>query len=412
MLENKLEQKRLNCLFLMLLIYPIYNLILVIKQKIGLSFLDNNLMIALYVFVLVYAVTIILRAPVFKRSLLIIFLIYMAIFLLYIVSNPLVKSEFYSTYNWIIYIYFIPISVFVISRIDNWFDLFNNKKYIIISDVILLISFVSKVFFDDDTDYMAFAYDILPFTCIILICAVKYKQKIQWIFSLISLFALGVYGARGALLAFLICGVSIFLLDIYYSGNTKIFINRIIICIGIVVLLCIGVELILPKLVNSSLIESSYVLKRISMGMLSESNAREQIIKSCLEAIYGMGLNINGLYYDRLILPNGLYSHNFILESLLSLGWIFGTCFLIWIFRCLINGFISQSQNGKCVFIFIVSSLFLRYFLSGSIFGEGKFILFMASLMSINKYHVLDNSEEKLSMLAKKSLSKLEGKYE
>ena len=401
MLENKLEQKRLNCLFLMLLIYPIYNLILVIKQKIGLSFLDNNLMIALYVFVLVYAITIILRAPVFKRSLLIIFLIYMAIFLLYIVSNPLVKSEFYSTYNWIIYIYFIPISVFVISRIDNWVDLFDNKKYIIISDVILLISFVSKVFFDDDTDYMAFAYDILPFTCIILICALKYKQKIQWIFSLISLFALGVYGARGALLAFLICGISIFLLDIYYSGNTTIFINRIIMCIGIVVLLCIGVELILPKLVNSNLVESSYVLKRISMGMLGESNAREQIIKSCLEAIYGMGLNINGLY-----------SHNFILESLLSLGWIFGTCFLIWIFRCLINGFISQSQNGKCVFIFIVSSLFLRYFLSGSIFGEGKFILFMASLMSINKYHVLDNREEKLSMLAKKSSSKLEGKYE
>lgn len=102
-------------------------------------------------------------------------------------------------------------------------------------------------------------------------------------------------------------------------------------CIGIVVLLCIGVELILPKLVNSNLVESSYVLKRISMGMLGESNAREQIIKSCLEAIYGMGLNINGLYYDRMILPNGLYSHNFILESLLSLGWIFGTCFLIWI---------------------------------------------------------------------------------
>ena len=48
MLENKLGQKRLDCVFLMLLIYPIYNLILVIKQKIGLSFLDNNLMIVLY----------------------------------------------------------------------------------------------------------------------------------------------------------------------------------------------------------------------------------------------------------------------------------------------------------------------------------------------------------------------------
>lgn len=388
MLENKLRQKRLNCVFLMLLIYPIYNLILVIKQKTGLSFLDNNLMVALYICVLVYAITVILRAPVFKRSFLIIFLIYISIFLLYIVSNPLVKSEFYSIYNWIMYLYFIPISVFVILRIDNWFDLFNNKKYVVISDIILLISFLSKVFFNDDTDYMAFAYDILPFTCIILICAVKYKQKIQWIFSLISLVALGIYGARGALLAFIICGVSIFLLDVYYSSTRTIFVNRIIMCTGIVVLLCIGIDFILPKLVNSSLVENSYVLKRISMGMLGESNAREQIIKSCLEAIYGMGLNINGLYYDRLILPNGLYSHNFVLESLLSLGWIIGTCFLIWIFKCLIKGFISQGQNGKCVFIFIVSSLFLRYFLSGSIFGEGKFILFMASLISINKYYI------------------------
>ena len=390
MLENKLGQKRLNCVFLMLLIYPIYNLILVIKQKIGLSFLDNNLMIVLYICVLVYAITIILRAPVFKRSFMIAFLIYMAILLLYIVSNPLVKSEFYSTYNWIMYLYFIPISVFLISRIENWSDLFNDKKYVIISDIILLISFLSKVFFNDDTDYMAFAYDILPFTCIILICAVKYNQKIQWIFSLISLVSLGVYGARGALLAFLICGVSIFLLDIYYSSTKIIFVNRIIMCIGIVVLLFIGIELMLPKLVNSSLVESSYVLKRISMGMLSESNAREQVIKSCLKAIYSMGLNINGLYYDRLILPNGLYSHNFVLESLLSLGWIFGTYFLIWIFKCLIKGFIMQGQNGKCVFIFIVSSLFLRYFLSGSIFGEGKFILFMASLISINKHYILD----------------------
>lgn len=390
MLENKLRQKRLNCVFLMLLIYPIYNLILVIKQKTGLSFLDNNLMVALYICVLVYAITVILRAPVFKRSFLIIFLIYISIFLLYIVSNPLVKSEFYSIYNWIMYLYFIPISVFVILRIDNWFDLFNNKKYVVISDIILLISFLSKVFFNDDTDYMAFAYDILPFTCIILICAVKYKQKIQWIFSLISLVALGIYGARGALLAFIICGVSIFLLDVYYSSTRTIFVNRIIMCTGIVVLLCIGIDFILPKLVNSSLVENSYVLKRISMGMLGESNAREQIIKSCLEAIYGMGLNINGLYYDRLILPNGLYSHNFVLESLLSLGWIIGTCFLIWILKCLIKGFISQGQNGKCVFIFIVSSLFLRYFLSGSIFGEGKFILFMASLISINKYYILD----------------------
>ena len=75
MLENKLRQKRLNCVFLMLLIYPIYNLILVIKQKTGLSFLDNNLMVALYICVLVYAITVILRAPVFKRSFLIIFLI-------------------------------------------------------------------------------------------------------------------------------------------------------------------------------------------------------------------------------------------------------------------------------------------------------------------------------------------------
>lgn len=390
MTENKLGQKRLNCVFLMLLIYPIYNLILVIKQKIGLNFLDNNLMIALYICVLVYAITVILRAPVFKRSFLIIFLIYISIFLLCIVSNPLVKSEFYSIYNWIMYLYFIPISVFIISRIDNWFDLFKNKKYVVISDIILLISFLSKVFLNDDTDYMAFAYDILPFTCIILICAVKYKQKIQWIYCLISLVALGVYGARGALLAFIICGVSIFLLDVYYSSTRTIFINRIIMCTGIVVLLCMGIDFILPKLVNSSLVESSYVLKRISMGMLGESNAREQIIKSCLEAICGMGLNINGLYYDRLILPNGLYSHNFVLESLLSLGWIFGTCFLIWIFKCLIKGFTSQGQNGKCVFIFIVSSLFLRYFLSGSIFGEGKFILFMASLISINKYYILD----------------------
>lgn len=393
MLEKKLEQRRLNCAFLMLLIYPIYNLLLVSKQYLGEVLSDNNLMILLYTVVLVYATLIILRAPVYKKSFIAIFLIYIAILLLYMVSDPLVKPEFYSTYNWIMYIYFIPVSVFVISRIRNWCELFTNKKYVIIADIILLISLLSKVLLNDGTDYMAYAYDILPFACIVLVCAVKYKQKIQWIFSLVSLIALGIYGARGALLAFLICGILISAVDIYYSNSRQAFINRMFVCVGIIVLLIVGIELVLSKLVNSNLVESSYVLRRISLGMLSESSARELIIKSCLEAIKGMGLNINGLYYDRVILPNGVYSHNFVLESLLSLGWFLGSSFIIWIFSCLIKGYIKQGQDGKCVFIFIVSALFVRYFLSGSIFSEGKFIVLMAVLISLNKYFIIDESE-------------------
>lgn len=254
------------------------------------------------------------------------------------------------------------------------------------------MALISKVFFKDTSDYMEYSYNILPFACIVLICAVKYKQKMQWIFSLISLIALGIYGARGALLAFLLCGIFISIVDVYYSNSKQEFVNRIFHYFVYIALFYIGVVLFLPKLLDSNLVENSYILKRINLGILKESSGRSTIMQICFEAIKKMGLKINGLYYDRIILPNGQYSHNFILESMISLGWFLGSSFIIWIFWCLIKGYMKQEQDGRTVFIFIVFALFFRYILSGSIFSEGKFIIFMAALISLNKNYVIDES--------------------
>ena len=119
---------------------------------------------------------------------------------------------------------------------------------------------------------------------------------------------------------------------------------------------------LVPYLAETKLGRTSYILLRFNLGMLGESNARTDIFQICLNEIAKMGLNINGLYYDRLILPKGMYAHNIILESVLSLGWILGILFLFWIFSSILKSYTLQNNEGKIVTIFLTTVLFLRFF--------------------------------------------------
>ena len=46
----------------------------------------------------------------------------------------------------------------------------------------------------------------------------------------------------------------------------------------------------------------------------------------------------------------------------------------------------NQSLEGKIIWAYFVAVLFLRYFISGSIFGEGKFVIFISVMIAMSKY--------------------------
>lgn len=375
------DKKRTNILFLMLLILPINDIIASIISPLNISV--SKITILLYFIVFVMGIITIIKCPIYKSNILSLIIIYLFYVLMYFISSDYGKKEFLTTNMNIIYFYYIPLSILFVSNIKSWKLLFSERSYIIISDIIILLAFFSR-FSNNVVDYMVFSYNILPLCGIIMVSMIQFENKRQILFLTLSIIELTLFGSRGALIWLLICGILLYISTFIKSfENKKTFYKKIfsIVLVFIVSLFCI--MYIIPKILESSFGNTSYILRRIKAGSIVESDARLAIYKTSIEHIKQNGININGLFYDRTILPKNTYAHNFILELYLSFGLLLGSVFLI-IFARIIFKVIKRCYNMYLyVAIYFITIFFLRYFLSGSIFSEGKFIIFFAFLFSI-----------------------------
>ncbi len=395
MKEKKADNMRITCLFLMLLIYPINNL-LINYLPIYYPGLPNNITIYLYIVVFIYFLFSLFIVGIKKKDVLYLIIIYLFYFLMYLKSNYYSKLEFETNSMKLIYFYFIPASIFMISHIKDWNLFFRNKKILFVSDFIVIITTITKLFLNDNTDYMIFSYAMLPFWTFILVSGISINNKKQLLFVPIILFDSFVFGSRGALLWLLICGVSLYSYELFKSFNDqkkvvkKIFFLPLIIGLGLII-----ATVFLPQIIKSQSFNSSYIVRRINMGgNLLESEARIDIMEICFEKLKNMGFSIYGLFYDRSFLPKGRYSHSIIIETLLSFGWIIGTAFLYFLVRIIIKSFNKNEDINKIASIYFVCSLFLRYFVSGSAYGEGNFIIFLASIISLCRCRKMINYKD------------------
>lgn len=379
--KSKQKDSKLNCVFLMLFVFPLQNFLNAIDDFLPINPGESGLILIFIIWI--YGIRIIISNPIKKNNFLWLGLIYLSYLLLFLFSHPLAKKEFFSVGMIIIYIYYIPLSVFLISEIESWDDLFTRKIYLRLSDGIILASFLSKIFLNDQTEYMDYSYALLPIWGIVIVAAIYFNNTLQKLFLPIIFIQALVYGCRGALISVILVIIIIYL-KLNYLGryNRKTYLFRIFKACIIVGAVIIGINVAIDYFLRLDLAESSYILRRIKMGLISESDARNVITQMCLDKIGSMGMNINGLFFDRLFLPGGMYSHNFILEILISLGWIIGGFFIVWIIWNIIIRYIHQCEKNKVIMICFTGTLFLRYFMSGSIFSEGKFILFMAIVFS------------------------------
>lgn len=394
MIDYKLKRNldRIRCLFLMLFILPLNNLVTAFCQHRNINV--SNTMIILYVLVLIYGISLIIKYSLTKKDLAVLTAIYLFYILMFFISGETARDELHSVYMIIVYAYFVPLSVIVLSHVEDWTDLFNNNKYLFFCDILIVASIVSKVLLNDTTDYMVFSYDLLPIWGIVLISALHFHKKIQWIAVGASLVEALIFGCRGALTWLLLCGLIVYSIDFFSIKDASSLVKRLMVIPMVILTIIIVLLEAIPYLLTSKYADSSYILVRLKIGSLGESTARAEIISLCLDIIKKMGLNIYGLYYDREILPNGMYAHNIILESLLSLGWIFGIIFLIFVFKHIIKAFRLQDSNGKIIWAYFFSVLFMRYFISGSIFGEGKFIMLVAIMISLCRFRSCIWNEE------------------
>ncbi|MBY4973884.1 hypothetical protein K6V43_10990 [Streptococcus suis] len=192
-----------------------------------------------------------------------------------------------------------------------------------------------------------------------------------------------IYGARGPLI-WLIIGV--FFSSLLEIIDKKIFENLSIKMIGRFFLslgVLMGIFLFLSKTLSSISSEGSYILSRLQQGDLGDSTGRKAMIDTAITYLKQMGGEINGVFFDRTLMPQKLYVHNLILETYLSFGWFLGTIILISLIYFVSKTFIISNIKNKKVVIFAVSSFFLKYFLSGSIYEGDSFIIMLALVFAV-----------------------------
>ncbi|MCI1654216.1 MAG: hypothetical protein LKI32_04610 [Lachnospiraceae bacterium] len=337
---------------------------------------SSNFTLVTYVIILVYAI---IKNRYFQLTDLILLLAIYAMFafnyLLFEDSRTYLKS----TEMIIIYVFYIPICVFIIRHIDDWTG-FTRKLFPMAAIAIALGGII--VFFCDYSilSYMEFSYALLPFLAVHYIYW-RSKEKFQLaslvllILGVIEIFA---FGARGPILFLIVLMALYEILRVDLASDKKIL---LFIGTGILVaVIAVFIQIIIEWLETLPIFKNSYFLWNIQQGNLLQHSTRNIITANCLDRISKMGMEISGLFGDRQYCGS-IYPHNIVFEILMTYGWFFGVVVLAGLVVLMIKS-LSISKN-RVAASFVITTLFLRFFISGSYIIEGKFWIFLFALFSL-----------------------------
>ena len=374
--KNYKEALPVMCIFGLFMSHTFYRCLRFVFELMNIQIADN--MSFIWFGLLFLAIIVYIRYCFQPLKLLLLIGSYVFYIVNYCISSPEARQYYTHGDVMTVLLIYIPICVLMVNKNNKWEILFQNRFFIVSTDALIILSFLAKYTYSDHSDYMSFSYDLLPAWNIVMISAIYYNKKIQWLFLVIGLLEGFIFGARGPILWFAVC---MFLISFYIINNKKKTAKHIIVLIISILGLYIFIDIIIPFLMNSTFLSSSYVLKRINFGSLTDNSDRKYLYVFCRDIISNMGINVYGLFYDRTVLPSGMYAHNFIYEILLSFGWFFGTIIIGIISILTIKAFMNNERIEKRIIAtFFICSFFLRYIVSGSIFDEGNFIIYITVL--------------------------------
>ncbi len=390
-MEDKKNDSFLMISFLLLISLPAYRCLMFILSLTG---VDIPLrMFHIYLMLMFYMLALLIKYKIPLKNAGVVLGIIAFYGVSYMWASPQAKQYFNTTEVTSIFLAFAPIAFFCTARVNNWEKLFDDKFILVLTDAVIVLSLISKIQNINIVDYMTFSYELLPLWGLCLVSAFCYKHKLQWIFVIVGAFEGLIYGSRAPILWLIVLAFVIWLLFSNEDIRNKRY-GHLVPGILMFIIAIVAIQFLLPMIMQSTFSSTSYVLRRLQGGSLFEGAGRNTIYAGCRNIIREMGFSINGLFYDRTVLPNGLYSHNIVYEVLISLGWVLGIPFLLFIFYSIGKSFFVQNNNGKVIVVYFVSTLFLRYFVSGSIFDETQFVLFMGFTFSMLSRKSLTRKEK------------------
>ncbi|HEL9635098.1 TPA: hypothetical protein U0K44_001984 [Streptococcus suis] len=364
-------------------IYPLSMMMNIVFQQINIDFLTGRSIYIGYGLVYLFAIIVLVKFGFSLKRLVALYFIYILYFILYLTSPQSVKSVYTSTVMMMIYVYYLPYSVLILTRISDFRQLFSSKLIEYTNYVIIVSSFIAKYFFQNQTNYMTFSYQLLPIWMLFTFSFIRRPTLLKAGVALVMLLEGVIYGARGPLIWLVIGAVAYFIFlafeNKFISNLSLKKLSQIVLWMG----LFIGIFSVARKSLPTLNIENSYILNRLEQGSIGVSTGRNELIDIAINYLKQMGGEINGLFFDRTLMPDNIYVHNFILETYLSFGWFIGTLILISLVYFIGKTFLYANKRNKMVLIFAVPAFFLKYFLTGSMYEGDSFIIMMALVCAI-----------------------------
>lgn len=324
---------------------------------------------------------ILLRVRIIKISdLLLLIMIYVLFglnYFLFIETRPFIIS----TDMLVVLFFYLPISVFSVSKIRGWETFYKHMNKA--AGVAIIIGLIIILFLDYRSylNYMSFSYALLPFICV-LYRTFRIKGKVRYLIPpIVGMTIILMHGSRAAIL------FAILYVFIYELSNTSrkqvkklcaLTLSALIFCVAYV-----NIANIARLLLRISALENSYFLRRAAGGVLMVSSDRSLIYEACKNRLSTMGFSITGFFGDRAYILEHTYPHNFIYEVLMSYGWVLGIIALISFFALIIKGLTRRNKFVRSIVVFFAVTIFARYIISGSYLIEGKFWVGLFALISL-----------------------------
>lgn len=325
------------------------------------------------------------------------FLMPLIVVVLIMASLPAMKKKF-NKLQWLLYFSFLV--VFVLSYIihpsnpafdklgvstycfqilpylflGSFFDITRLKKILYVLSIVVVIKytlflFLSKTINDmieGGGEYISAAYALLPSVIILFWYALETHKRYNIALSLYSVFILFAFGNRGSVL----CVVLFVLLYFVYQNIKKVKIwqmSFVLVGVGIIISY-IDEILLFFQLALGRLGFSTRFFDMIEGGVGEDASSQGRLYyySKALKALDSenyMGLGMAG---DRIPL-NGGYSHNIIVESIVSYGYVFGPLFLLLLFGLIFYSIRKVKNQDQTIFIFVLICIgFIPTFISGS----------------------------------------------
>lgn len=226
------------------------------------------------------------------------------------------------------------------------------------------------------------SYLLLPHVCMVLVTAIGKPGIFNISLSAIGVIIIFAFGSRGPVICLLILSLAYLLIVKKANKNSISYLVLVVSILGIVLFY----EDILQFLLRiiDSMGMSTRVIELSLQGEAFDLNGRDRIQEVIIQAIKENWLGY-GIAADRTIV--GSYSHNIILEFLVSYGVLFGLILFIVPVFFLVKLLLKKAKNA-CLedgfILVLVSSSFIKLFMSSSYLTES--FLFLLIGVAIAEY--------------------------